>query len=243
MIVDRAIYRDGRRTAAPGTMAALNSACRSVGIAWIGLYRPDEQEFAALAREFDLHPLVVEDAVHAHQRPQLERYGETLLLVLCPARYIDETETEEFGEVHVFAGPQFVMTVRHAQAPNLHNVREKLEARPDLLGRGPVRDRACDRGPRRRRLWPGCRRHRERRRPADLRAPKLVTSVSAFSTAPVTSMTVATRSEFPVRTPSAVQARAPARLDARASVCSRRSRRSGAATTTGTTGSVGSTAR
>jgi magnesium transporter len=138
MIVDRAIYREGKRTAAPDTLAELNSACRSgVGIAWIGLYRPDEQEFAALAHEFDLHPLAVEDAVHAHQRPKLERYGDTLFLVLRPARYIDETETVEFGEVHVFAGPQFVITVRHAEAPNLHQVREKLEARPDLLSRGP----------------------------------------------------------------------------------------------------------
>jgi magnesium transporter len=79
----------------------------------------------------------VEDAVQAHQRPKLERYGDTLFLVLRPARYIDETETVEFGEVHIFAGPQFVITVRHAEAPDLHRVREKLEARPDLLNRGP----------------------------------------------------------------------------------------------------------
>jgi magnesium transporter len=138
MIVDRAIYRDGRRTAAPDSLAELNSACRGgAGIAWIGLYRPDAEEFATIAREFDLHELAVEDAVKAHQRPKLERYGDTLFLVLRPARYVDETETVEFGEVHVFAGPQFVITVRHAEAPDLHSVREKLEARPDLLGRGP----------------------------------------------------------------------------------------------------------
>ena len=87
MIVDRAIYREGKRTAAPDTLAELNSACRSgAGIAWIGLYRPDEQEFAALAHEFDLHPLAVEGAVHAHQRPKLDRYGDALFLVLRPAR-------------------------------------------------------------------------------------------------------------------------------------------------------------
>jgi magnesium transporter len=138
VIVDRAIYRDGKRTVAPDSLAELNSACRSgAGIAWIGLYRPDEQEFAHIAREFALHELAVEDAVHAHQRPKLERYGDTLYLVLRPARYIDETETVEFGEVHVFAGPQFVITVRHAEAPDLHLVREKLEARPELLSRGP----------------------------------------------------------------------------------------------------------
>jgi magnesium transporter len=138
MIVDRAIYRDGRRTPAPDTLSELNSACRKgEGIAWIGLYRPDAPEFANIAREFGLHELAVEDAVKAHQRPKLERYGDTLFLVLRPARYIDETETVEFGEVHVFAGPQFVITVRHAEAPDLHLVRERLEARPELLRRGP----------------------------------------------------------------------------------------------------------
>ena len=138
MIVDRAIYREGKRTPAPESLTELNSACRNgAGIAWIGLYRPDASEFATIAREFDLHALAVEDAVKAHQRPKVERYGDTLFLVLRPARYVDETETVEFGEVHVFAGPQFVITVRHAEAPDLHSVREKLEARPELLSRGP----------------------------------------------------------------------------------------------------------
>ena len=76
--------------------------------------------------------------MHAHQRAKLERYGETLYLVLRTARYIDETETVEFGEVHIFAGPQFVITVRHAEAPDLADVRRRLEGRPDLLGRGPL---------------------------------------------------------------------------------------------------------
>ena len=76
--------------------------------------------------------------MNAHQRPKLERYGDTLFCVLRPARYIDETETVEFGEVHVFAGPQFVITVRHGEAPDLGAVRNGLEARPDLLRRGPV---------------------------------------------------------------------------------------------------------
>jgi magnesium transporter len=139
VIVDRAIYRDGRRTSAPESLAEINSACRNgAGIAWIGLYRPDADEFAHIAQEFDLHELAVEDAVHAHQRAKLERYGDTVFLVLRPARYVDETETVEFGEVHIFAGPQFVITVRHAEAPDLHKVRQKLEARPELLRRGPV---------------------------------------------------------------------------------------------------------
>lgn len=139
VIVDRAIYRDGRRTPAPESLAELNSACqRGEGIAWIGLYRPSAEEFAHVASEFDLHALAVEDAVKAHQRPKLERYGDALFLVLRPARYIDATETVEFGEVHVFAGPQFVITVRHSEAPDLAHVRHKLETRPDLLQRGSV---------------------------------------------------------------------------------------------------------
>ena len=137
MIVDRAIYRDGQRITAPDSLADLNAACHNgAGIAWIGLYRPDAQEFAAVAREFDLHELAVEDAVKAHQRPKLERYGDALFLVLRPARYVEESDTVEFGEVHVFAGPQFVITIRHSEAPNLAEVRHRLEDRPDLLLRG-----------------------------------------------------------------------------------------------------------
>jgi magnesium transporter len=114
-------------------------ACRDGGgIAWIGLYRPSRDEFANVAREFALHELAVDDAVNAHQRAKLERYGDTLFCVLRPARYVDETETVEFGEVHVFVGPQFVITVRHCEAPDLADVRRALEARPDLLRRGPV---------------------------------------------------------------------------------------------------------
>jgi magnesium transporter len=139
VIVDRAIYRDGRRTEAPERLDALFDACRADGgIAWLGLYQPSAEEFAAVAREFELHPLGVEDAVNAHQRPKLERYDDTLFLVLRPARYVDETESVEFGEVHVFAGPQCVITVRHGHAPDLARVRRSFESRPDLLERGTV---------------------------------------------------------------------------------------------------------
>jgi magnesium transporter len=139
VIVDRALYRDGLRAGDGHDLGRLSAACRDgSGMAWIGMYRPSEEEFAAVAREFSLHELAVEDAVQAHQRPKLERYGETLFCVLRPARYVDETETVEFGEVHIFAGPRFVITVRHGEAPDLAAVRQGLEARPDLLRRGPV---------------------------------------------------------------------------------------------------------
>jgi magnesium transporter len=139
VIVDRAIYRDGRRAVTPQSLDELFEACRTGGVvAWIGLSSPSAEEFAAVAREFELHPLAVEDAVSAHQRPKLDRYGDTLFLVLRPARYVDETESVEFAEVHVFAGPQFVITVRHGNAPDLGDIRRRLEARPDLLRRGAV---------------------------------------------------------------------------------------------------------
>jgi magnesium transporter len=139
VIVDRAIYREGERLAEPAGLSEMAASCRSLGgMAWIGLYRPTAEEFVEVTREFHLHELAVEDAVHAHQRSKLERYGDTVFCVLRPARYIDETETVEFGEVHVFAGPQFVITVRHGETPSLAAVRHDLEARPDLLRRGPV---------------------------------------------------------------------------------------------------------
>ena len=120
MIVDRAVYRDGRRTAEPDDFGELHAACKAGdAVAWLGLYEPDAEEFSAMAREFDLHELAVEDAVKAHQRPKLERYGDTLFLVVRPARYVDETETVLFGEVAIFVGPQFVITVRHGDAPEL----------------------------------------------------------------------------------------------------------------------------
>ena len=137
-MVDSAIYTDGHRSASPrslaDTFAALHDASDSM--AWIGLYRPDQRELMSLASEFDLHELAVEDAITAHQRPKLERYGDTLFVVLKAARYVDETEEVEFGEVHVFVGPDFVVTVRHAEAPDLAAVRRRVEADPDLLALG-----------------------------------------------------------------------------------------------------------
>jgi magnesium transporter len=119
-------------------------------VAWIGLYRPDPQEVRSLAAEFHLHELAVEDAIVAHQRPKLERYDDTLFVVLRPARYVDETEEVEFGEVHAFVGPDFVITVRHSEAPDLAAVRHRLESQRDLLRLGPeavlyaVLDRVVD---------------------------------------------------------------------------------------------------
>ena len=137
-VVDNAIYVNGRRTANPTDLEATFALLRErQGMGWIGLYRPTPREIRAVATEFDVHPLAVEDAISAHQRPKLEHYGDLLFAVLRPARYLDAVEKVEFGELHVFLGPDFVVTIRHAESPNLARVRHRLEANPDLLRLGP----------------------------------------------------------------------------------------------------------
>jgi len=106
-------------------------------MAWIGLYRPSAAQFLPVAEEFGLHEVAVEDAIVAHQRPKLERYGETLFVVLRAATYLDEAEEVEFGEIHVFVGPNFVLTVRHSRTPDLSAVRQRMENDPELLALGP----------------------------------------------------------------------------------------------------------
>ena len=137
-VVDNAIYVDGRRAADPESLEQTYELLRDEhGMGWIGLYRPDDEEIASVATEFGLHELAVEDAVHAHQRPKLERYGDTLFVVLRPARYVDPEEVVEIGELHVFVGKDFVVTVRHANKPDLALVRKRLESDPELLEHGP----------------------------------------------------------------------------------------------------------
>ncbi len=137
-VVDNAIYVDGRRAADPESLEQTYELLRDEhGMGWIGLFRPDAEEIASVATEFGLHELAVEDAVHAHQRPKLERYGDTLFVVLRPARYVDPEEVVEIGELHVFIGKDFVVTVRHASKPDLALVRKRLESDPGLLEHGP----------------------------------------------------------------------------------------------------------
>ncbi|WP_315096684.1 magnesium and cobalt transport protein CorA [uncultured Cellulomonas sp.] len=137
-LVDNGIYVDGHRTGDPQTLEETYELLRERnGMAWIGLYRPDKDEIQSVAQEFTLHPLAVEDALKGHQRAKLERYGDTLFVVLRPARYLDAEEEVEFGEVHLFIGPDFVVTIRHAENPDLGAVRRRLESNPALLAMGP----------------------------------------------------------------------------------------------------------
>ncbi|MEV6650795.1 magnesium and cobalt transport protein CorA [Streptomyces sp. NPDC051219] len=138
-VVQAALYRDGRRVSSPVTLAETFRQLREQhdGMAWIGLQGPTEAELFSLAAEFDLHPLSIEDALEAHQRPKLERYGDTLFVVLRAARYLDAAEEVDFGELHVFVGPDFLITVRHGAAPDLSSVRRRMEKTPELLALGP----------------------------------------------------------------------------------------------------------
>ncbi|QMU96657.1 magnesium and cobalt transport protein CorA [Microbacterium esteraromaticum] len=137
-IVDNGIYVGGVRTANPASLDETFELMRERGgMGWIGLYRPDSAELQAVAAEFGLHELAVEDALRGHQRPKLEQYEDHLFVVLRPARYLDAEEEVEFGEVHVFAGRDFVVTVRHAEEPDLARVRRRLEGEPELLAHGP----------------------------------------------------------------------------------------------------------
>ncbi|MFC9983161.1 magnesium/cobalt transporter CorA [Microbacterium keratanolyticum] len=137
-IIDNGIYVDGVRTSNPATLDETYELMRHRGgVGWIGLYRPSETEIRSVAQEFGLHELAVDDALAGHQRAKLERYGDTLFVVLRPARYLDPLEEVEFGELHVFVGPNFVVTIRHAESPDLGAVRRRLEADPAMLARGP----------------------------------------------------------------------------------------------------------
>jgi len=137
VIVDSAIYVDGRRSA-PYPLEKIHEARRERGgFAWIALYEPTEAELDSVAEELGLHEPAVKDAVTAHQRPKIERYGDTLFVVLKAARYLEEKETVEFGEVHAFVGPDYIVTVRHGEASELVEARRRMEGAPDLLRRGP----------------------------------------------------------------------------------------------------------
>jgi magnesium transporter len=152
VIVDCAVYDGGLRREGVVALEEATEVAASTrdGFVWIGVHEPDPTEFDALAREFKLHPLAVEDAVRAHQRPKLEIYGDTLFMVLKTARYVDPIEVVDIGEVMVFVGAGFVVSVRHGAASALSTVRADLEADPERLAMGPkavlhaIADRVVD---------------------------------------------------------------------------------------------------
>ena len=138
MIVDCAVYGEGHRLERHREISGVRAEAAGVGgFAWVGLVEPTVQEFDAVRREFELHELAVEDAVQAHQRPKLEIYDDTLFLVIKTVRYLGSEQLVDVGEVMVFVGPDFLITVRHGDAGGLGKVREYLERQPELLAMGP----------------------------------------------------------------------------------------------------------
>jgi magnesium transporter len=139
VIVDSAVYRHGVRWATDGTVAHALAATAQPGeqFAWIGLFEPTHDELTDVAAEYGLHPLAVEDAVHAHQRSKVERYGESWFIVLKTAGYVDQREVVELGELMIFVGDRFVVTVRHGAAAGLAPVRSDLEMTEERLRHGP----------------------------------------------------------------------------------------------------------
>ncbi|WP_030770297.1 magnesium and cobalt transport protein CorA [Streptomyces sp. NRRL F-2664] len=140
VIVDCAMYRDGRRSEGPEDFSDALDEARASGDAfvWVGTYEPTEEEFDHVRREFGLHPLAVEDALNAHQRPKLEVYDDSLFVVLKPVLYAEDTDTVSTGELMLFIGDSFVVTVRHGAGAPLAAVRRRLEQEPEVLRHGPT---------------------------------------------------------------------------------------------------------
>jgi magnesium transporter len=139
-VVDCAVYAGGARVGESLPLEqALEAARERDGFVWIGLHEPGAHALQAVADQLGLHPLAVEDAVHAHQRPKLEAYGDKLLfVVLKTVRYVDHEEVIQTGELMIFLGPDYVVTVRHGQGGDLQGVRDELASRPGLLSVGPA---------------------------------------------------------------------------------------------------------
>jgi magnesium transporter len=139
MIVDCAHYEGGVRQAEePISIAdAANCAANRGGFIWLGIADPTDDEMAEVQTNFPLHELAIEDASAPHQRAKMEDYGKHYFVVLRTARYDDDREEVDFGEIHIFAGSGFVISIRHG-AESLQPARKRLEERPELLEAGPV---------------------------------------------------------------------------------------------------------
>ena len=151
MIVDSALYRKGTRVPVdcrPEDLHDMRSRVTDEGdFVWVGLHDPTEAELEDVAVAFGLHPLAVEDAFHAHQRPKLERYEDSLFLILKTLWYVDEEDAVETGEINLFIGRDFIVSVRHGEGSELTTARHHLESQESVLTHGPsaVVYAVCDR--------------------------------------------------------------------------------------------------
>jgi magnesium transporter len=143
LVVDCAVYVDGQRREPADPHDALREATEDGGFVWLGLYEPSENELGTIAARYGLHPLAVEDAVYAHQRPKLDHYDDGIFMVLKTATYVEHdrltatSEVVDTGEIMIFLGLNYVITVRHGQHGGLTQLRRSLEEQPDLLCQGP----------------------------------------------------------------------------------------------------------
>jgi magnesium transporter len=141
VIIDSAVYRKGKRVPVDCHVhdyeALRKAASGEHDFVWVGLYEPSQLELGDVARAFGLHPLAVEDAVVAHQRPKLEQYEGSLFLTLKTLWYVDEDDAVETGEINLFIGDDFVITVRHGRGSQLKDARHALEEKETVLSHGP----------------------------------------------------------------------------------------------------------
>ncbi|CAN5714302.1 magnesium and cobalt transport protein CorA [soil metagenome] len=144
MIIGSGAYRDGARLQDDPNRDGrqdfdeLAEACgASSDFAWVGLFEPSDSELEAAGRAFGIHELALEDAEQQHERPKVDVFGDTLTIVLRPARYIDSIETVEFGQITLLASPRHLLVVRHGDAVPLTDLRARMEAKPEWLAQGP----------------------------------------------------------------------------------------------------------
>ncbi|HPI40428.1 MAG TPA: magnesium/cobalt transporter CorA [Pseudobdellovibrionaceae bacterium] len=135
MLVNCVAYKEGQKAQELEPKEILNYLKKEEGFIWVALVNPEPSEIYELQRQFTLHPLAVEDTLKAHQRPKIEEYENSLFFVMHA--YELENEDLKAGEVHIFAGPNYILSVRHNYNKGFADVRERCEREPHLLKLGP----------------------------------------------------------------------------------------------------------
>ncbi len=140
VIVDCALYRSGKRVEETRNLVKIAAAARhdEDSFVWMGLFEPTETDLEGVARLFGLHPLAVQDAIGAHQRPKIDVYDDSLFVVLRTLTYLDKTSDVETGEIAMFIGRDMAITVRHGEGSELASVRRRMEEQPEVLMHGPA---------------------------------------------------------------------------------------------------------
>lgn len=151
MIVDSALYQKGIRVKDAGDISDfVEEARKDGGFVWVGLASPTQEEFDHVVGELNFHPLAVEDAISAQQRPKIDEYGGLTFIVIKTVFYDESRSAITTGELMCFVDPHFIVIVRHGEGSPLASVRQEIETRPEFLAQGPfavlhaVADRVID---------------------------------------------------------------------------------------------------